>query len=289
MTLRQRVIHLLAAAGFAFAAAQAGAGELLADAAPSAALGRPVKFLVYLPDGYKDSAASYPVTYLLHGAGGDETDYRFKGGILDTMDAMIARGTLRPGLVVMPTTSPAGWWVDGASEKAETALMQDLIGYVETKYRASKERGGRAVAGHSMGAYGALNLALRHPDKFCAASIVSPAIYDPLPPETSASRKAPPFLRDGKFDPELWKSLNYPAHLERYKAQPLRVPMWIAAGDHDFLGIAVMAANLYWKVLAIQPKQAEFRVMDGDHDWMFFRDALPDGLLYIDKMCARAR
>ena len=42
--------------------------------------------------------------------------------------------------------------------------------------------------------------------------------------------------------------------------------MWIVSGDHDALGIAVMSANLYWRVLKIQPKQAELRIVDGDHE-----------------------
>ena len=78
-----------------------------------------------------------------------------------------------------------------------------------------------------MGGYGALNLALRHPGKFCAA------------------------------------------------------------GDHDFLGIAVMSANLYWRLHQIQPRQAELRIIDGDHEWLVFRDALPDALQYVDRTCAR--
>jgi S-formylglutathione hydrolase FrmB len=157
---------------------------------------------------------------------------------------------------------------------------------VEGKYKASTERKGRAVAGLSMGGYGALNLSLRFPTKFCAAGIISPAIYDPLPPEASASRKASQFVRDGKFDPDTWKALNYPAHLDKYAAGTARVPMWIVSGDHDYLGIALMSAQLHSRMMKIQPKQAELRIIDGDHEWMVFRDALPDALLYVDKQCA---
>ena len=64
--------------------------------------------------------------------------------------------------------------------------------------------------------------------------------------------------------------------------------MWIVSGDHDFLGIAVMSANLVWRVLTIQPKFAELRVIDGDHEWMSFRDALPDALQYMDRQCTKA-
>lgn len=262
-------------------------GELFSDSVPSTALGRDLKFTVYLPDGYKDAPGKFPVVYLLHGAGGDEYEWTRKGGAVETLDGLIKRGLIRASVAVMPTTGPASWWADGAAEKAETAVMTELLPYVEGKYKVTTERQGRAIGGLSMGGYGALNLALRHPTKFCAAGIISPAIYDPLPPDTSAARRTPQFVRNGQFDPDTWKSLNYPAHLEKYMQGGARVPMWIVSGDHDFLGIAEMSAKLYWRVLKIQPKQAELRIVDGDHEWMTFRDALPDALQYVDRQCAK--
>lgn len=261
------------------------AGEVLADEAPSTALGRPVKFTVYLPDAYKTGDSSYPVVYLLHGASGDENEWRTKGGAVETLDGLIKRGLMRPSVVVMPTAGRASWWADGAAEKAGTAIMNDLLPYVEARYRVQKERSGRAIGGLSMGGYGALNLSLRYPDKFCGAAVISPAIYDPLPPETSAARRTPQFTRNGQFDAETWKALNYPAALDSYRANPHRVPMWIVSGDHDYLGIAPMSASLYWRLYQIQPKQVELRVIDGDHEWLVFRDALPDALQYVDRQC----
>ena len=281
-------VALALSLGFCLSAGNiAVAGEVFADAAASKALGRDVKFTVYLPDGYKDSAGPFPVVYLLHGAGGDENEWRTKGGAVETLDGLIKRGLMRPSVVVMPTAGPASWWANGAAEKAESAVMDDLLPYVEDHFKVARDRKGRSIGGLSMGGYGALNLALRHPAKFCAAAIISPAIYDPLPPETSAARRTSQFLLNGQFDPDTWRSLNYPSHLPAYIAQPLRVPMWIISGDHDFLGIAPMSANLFWRILQIQPKQAELRVIDGDHEWMVFRDALPDALQYIDRACAR--
>ena len=264
----------------------AQAGEIVTDSFKSIALGRDYKFQVYLPDGYKDKPGPYPVVYVLHGAEGDEYSWTAQGGVKETLDALIKRGHVRPSIAVMPGNG-RNWYVDGAVEKAETALVSDLIPYVEGKYKASRDRGMRAVGGFSMGGYGALNLALKYPDKFCAAALLSPTSYDPLPPETSSSRRAPQFLRDGKFDPDLWKSLNYPAHLDAYSKAPRKVPLWIVSGDHDFLGIALVSAQLYWRLYQIQPKQVELRVVDGDHEWMVWRDTLPDALRYMDEQCAR--
>lgn len=289
MTTRwtRRLVGALASVLVLGMAGAAQAGELFADSVRSAALGTDLKFTVYVPDGYKDGAARYPVVYLLHGAGGNEYEWVRKGGAVETLDGLIKRGLIRPTIAIIPSAGPDSWWADGAAAKAETAMITELLPYVEGKYRTTGARSGRAIAGLSMGGYGALNLSLRHPALFCAAGIISPAIYDPLPPETSASWRAAQFMRGGQFDPETWKALNYPAHLEKYTQSPLKVPMWIVSGDHDFLGIAVMSANLYWRILKIQPKQAEFRVIDGDHEWMTFRDALPDALQYIERSCLK--
>jgi hypothetical protein len=63
--------------------------------------------------------------------------------------------------------------------------------------------------------------------------------------------------------------------------------MWIVSGDHDYLGIAMMSMQLYWRMFQIQPKQVELRVVDGDHEWLTFRDALPAALQYMDAQCVR--
>ena len=158
------------------------AGDIFSDAAASKSLGRDVKFTVYLPDGYAEGAGPFPVVYLLHGATEDENTWRVKGGVVQTLDGLIKRGLIRPSVVVMPTAGPASWWANGTADKAESAIIEDLMPYVESRYKVANDRKGRAIGGLSMGGYGALNMSLRFPAKFCAAAVISPAIYDPLPP-----------------------------------------------------------------------------------------------------------
>jgi S-formylglutathione hydrolase FrmB len=281
----KKTILAVAAAISMMAPALGIAGELAHDGFYSAVLGRKVALDVYLPDGYAQGA-KYPVIYLLHGAGGNETEWAGNGGIVQTLDGMIRRGEIRPTVAVMPTTGGGTWWVDGAVDKAETAFMQELLPHVERKYKVAGDRASRSIGGQSMGGYGALHMALKFPEKFCGAAILSPAIYDPLPPATSASRLTAQFQRDGKFDEALWKSLNYPTLLPAYRQGSARVPMWISSGDHDHLGIAVESANLYWRMFQVQPKQVELRITDGDHEWPAFNASFPDALRYINAQCA---
>lgn len=265
------------------------ASEVIDDSFMSKHLGREYKMHVYLPEGYKDERQSqFPVVYLLHGAGVDEKWWTGRGGAEVTLDALIARGQIRPSIVVMPGNG-ANWYVDSPGEKAESAILDELLPYIEAKYRASKERNSRIIGGLSMGGYGALNLALKNADKFCAAMLMSPAAYDPMPPEDSSARRVPTFMRNGQFEPDLWKLHNWPVYLDAYRKNERKVSFWIMSGDHDNLGIALLSAQLYAKILPIQPKQVELRIVDGDHEAMVWRDALPDALRYADEQCVRVR
>jgi enterochelin esterase-like enzyme len=265
--------------------AWAHAGEVFLETFRSEAIGRDYKYTIYLPDSYKKDERKYPVLYLLHGAGGDENEWLQKGGAKETLDALITRRVIKPLIVVMPGHT-AAWWVDGAKEKGETALLKEVMPHAEGKYRIDAVRGNRLIAGLSAGGYGALNFIFKYPQMFAAAAIQSPAIYDPVPPGHSSGVRQPPFQRNGKFDADLWKSLNYPVHIEAYKKSGVIVPLYINSGDHDTFGIALQAAMLYEKLRLHQPDAVEFRVVDGDHEWMVWRDTLPDALQFMNARIA---
>lgn len=261
------------------------AGEIVLDSFKSKVLGQEFKMQVYLPDGYQEADKPLPVVYMLHGAGSTEDSWPVRGGIQVTADQLIKRSQLRPSIIVMPTLGPHSWYADANDAKAQTAFLDDLVPYVEEKYKTRSDRAGRSIAGLSMGGYGALNLSLSRPDLFCAAGVLSPAIYDPLPPETSAARKAPQFVKNGTFDDQAWTDALYPSRLDGYKKAETIVPMWIESGDHDALGIVLAAAQLYWTLHSIQPKDIEYRVVDGDHDWMVFRESSIRALPYMNSKC----
>ncbi|MDM1545656.1 esterase [Ignatzschineria indica] len=260
--------------------------EIVEVAYNSALLDRDVTMQVYLPDGYDATQSDkYPVIYMLHGASGSNTDWLVKGGIKVTADQLMKRGELRDSVIVMPTFGPSTWYTDGNAEKAETAFVEEFIPYIEKTFNVREDRAGRSVGGLSMGGYGALNLSLSHPELFCAAGVLSPAIYDPLPPETSTARQTAQFVKDNQFDEKAWGDSLYTARLNNYYQKDLVVPIWIESGDHDSLGIVLAAAKLYWTLHTYQPEDVEYRVIDGDHDWMVFRDSSIRALPYMSQKC----
>lgn len=276
---------LLAILCWAIPASNAWSRRAVLDSYHSTFLNRKVDFSVYLPDHYDMAIHPFPAVYLLHGLGRDHNEW-LRNGALEAVPALTAKREIRPMLFIMHSLGEQSWWVDGERDKAESALMRELIPHVERKYKVLRDRRSRTLAGWSMGGYGALNLALRHPDFFCAAAVISPEIYQPLPAPTSGIRRMPQFMRNGVFDPAVWQSLNYPAHLQAYRDKPNRVAIWIAIGANDqLLGVNSSVTRLHNELVAVQPKQVELQVLEGELDQTTVRRALPDALRYLERQC----
>ena len=147
------------------------------------ALSKPTKVRLLLPAGY-DARASrrYPVLLLLHGATDDYTSWTRPG-------SGEARDITRflPLIVVMPDGGNGGWyadWYNGGDlgpPRWETYHLGQLLPWVESHYRAVGDRRGRAVAGLSMGGFGTMSYAARHPDMFSSAAAFSGAVDANVP------------------------------------------------------------------------------------------------------------
>lgn len=249
--------------------------------APS--LERKWTYAVYLPDGYEASTLRYPVLYLLHGHGQDLYAWVNFGHIQSTADALIARGDMPPAIIVMPDAGTT-WYVD-RKEKMETAVIQDLLGDVQRNFRVIDARNGRLVAGLSMGGYGALRFVLKYPETFAAAGLLSPAIYDPEPPQGSGARRVGVFGAP-EFNAQVWKQLNYPALWDAFLAKKIAVPMYINSGDDDDYFIEVEATRLY-TLLRKNGQPAELRIVDGPHRWPVWESTIGDAMRYLFRYAAR--
>lgn len=136
-------------------------------------VGGPRKMYVYTPPGY-DKTKKYPVLYLLHGIGGDESEWkRFSKPNL-MLDNLIAEGKAKPMIIVMPNgRAQKNDRAEGnvfASAPAfavfEKDLLDDVIPNIESRYSVAADRENRAIAGLSMGGGQSLNFGLSHLDKF---------------------------------------------------------------------------------------------------------------------------
>jgi enterochelin esterase-like enzyme len=261
------------------------ASQLVALEFQSSTLKRKWTYLVYLPDGYENSRLSYTVVYLLHGHAGLAMDWATLGHIQPTMDTLIDKLEVPPAILVMPEAG-SSWYVD-RKEPMERAVIEDLLPEVERTFRTVSSRDGRLIAGLSMGGYGALRFVMKYPDKFAAAGLLAPAIYEIQPPEQSTARRAGVFGASD-FDPAVWTQMNYPALWDAYLAKKTPVPMFILAGDDDELFIEMESAKLY-SLLRRQRQPAELRIVDGTHSWAIAEKHSADMLRYLFRFASRPR
>jgi len=143
------------------------AGNLLADSADR-------NVTIYLPPSYAATSKRYPVIYLLHGYLG--TNVQWTNGdwanVPKILDGLIAAGKIREMVIVMPDGSNkfAGSFYTNSVTTGnwEDFVTRDLVKYVDDNYRTLVRPSSRGIAGHSMGGYGALKLAMKHPETFGA-------------------------------------------------------------------------------------------------------------------------
>lgn len=131
----------------------------------SAAMDTDVGYNVYLPPGYAEDRARYPVIYWLHGRNCNESTDQFPARIVDEG---IRSGELRPVILVYASGGGKTYYADSPDGKvrAETTVLRELIPTIDRRYRTIARREGRAISGMSMGGFGAMKLALKHPDLF---------------------------------------------------------------------------------------------------------------------------
>lgn len=137
--------------------------------------------MIYLPDEYhKTTDKRYPVIYYLHGGTGNQREATW---MIRKIHKAIQSKEMDPVIVVSPQAMPIGWYVNGnmndpkvQTGPIEDVLIKDMIPYVDAHYRTINSSSGRGLEGFSMGGCGALRLAFKYPDMFCAASSVAGAV-----------------------------------------------------------------------------------------------------------------
>ena len=279
------LLALALALGLAIAR-PAAAGEMVPQVIHSAALGRAWNVSVYRPDGYQASGLRYPVLYFLPGHSPTRGEW-VNLTLPELADAAIAAGRMPAGLIVVAELGTS-WGVD-AKERMQTALLSELIPAVERDWRVLPGRAGRAVGGISAGGFAALRLALLQPERFAAVAVLSPATYVPEPPMLSAARVSGVFIRPGgsAFDPEIWRSLNYPALLPGFRTAGIAMPLFLASGDADHLGIhaEVLRLRETWQQLGMP---VQLRLVPGGHSYDVWRVLLPDAMEFAFRFTAAA-
>jgi S-formylglutathione hydrolase FrmB len=194
-----------------------------------------VGYNLYLPPGYDLPAnkdTRYPVLYWLHGMNQTESTDHYP---IHYLDDGIKAGVIPPMIVVYVSGGQRTYYTDSpdAHSYPETAFIDELIPTVDQTYRTQPTREHRAIAGMSMGGFGALKFAFKHPELFSSVTAFAPGIRDPQ----SFAKDRPDILaRMFKSDPKVYEA-NHPATWLKKNLDKIRgkLPIAIYVGTKDYL------------------------------------------------------
>ena len=242
------------------------------------------KYAIYLPPDYESSKRSYPVLYLLHGAGDDQTGWVQFGEVLHITDQAIRDGIATPMIIVMPDakTGRLGYFNSIKNDwRYEDFFFEEFIPYIEKTHRIKSEKRYRAVAGLSMGGGGSFMYALHHPELFSSACPLS-AYVGPLSTEDAKNwlSRTNQTATDAEIE-AYFKKHNAINLVNDIKDENKKAVRWyIDCGDDDFLYEGNSLIHIAMKKKEIPH---EFRIRDGGHTWTYWRTALPDVLRFVSE------
>ena len=238
---------------------------------PSSTLGGERRMHVYTPPGYDGGSSRYPVLYLLHGGGDEDSGWSTIGRAGFILDNLIASGKARPMLVVMPNGSlprpanfPAATPGQPPSPEAMAAtaslqdrfvseLMKDVIPAVEKRFRVVADPANRAIAGLSMGGGQTQRVVVTHPDKFAYVAVWSAGV-NPASVADFETRNAT-FLKSAESVNRAIKVYN------------------VTVGDKDF---ALPGSKALSELLTRHGIKHTLTLTGGGHTWLNWRPYLRD-------------
>ncbi|HEX8000040.1 MAG TPA: alpha/beta hydrolase family protein [Pyrinomonadaceae bacterium] len=248
-------------------------------------------YRVIVPANYnstEEQKQRYPVLYLLHGYSGHYENWA-------RLTKLGEYASLYNFIIVTPEGNN-GWYTDSATvptDKYESYFLQELIPDVESRYRTINAREGRAIAGLSMGGYGALKFGFKHPEMFAFAASLSGATDAATWVDSEVRRVSPALARSvmETFGPmgsqtrtanDLMKIVReFPA--ARFAQLPY---VYLDCGTEDFL----MQANRNFSALLLERKiPHEFRQLPGNHNWAYWDAQVREVLRIASQKIPQAR
>ncbi|RZK60700.1 MAG: esterase [Pedobacter sp.] len=213
--------------------------------------------VIFLPAEYqKNQGQKFPVLYLRHGGGDNETSWAQASGKADViLENLIATKQAKPMIIVMTNGLTDGSWAGGSTkdgiENLEAELIQDVMPFIEKNYRVFTDKNSRAIAGLSMGGGQAYVIGLRNQDKFSYVGEFSAGL-----------------LSDAKFDinERVPNVFDKPALVN----EKLKL-LWIACGKDDPRYLGHVALD---ELLTSKKINHEFHELPGGHEWRFWREQL---------------
>jgi enterochelin esterase family protein len=226
----------------------------------SKSLNRFRRMHVYTPPGYEKSQDSYPVLYLLHGAGDSDDSWTTVGRAAFILDQLISAGKAKPMIVAMPAGHAGPFRFPGSGEdEFSKDFTTDLMPYVESHFRTKTDRASRAMAGLSMGGAQTLNVAIPGLDKFAYIGVFSSGVFGIVPNPNAPPRQGP------SYEEQHQKVLDDASLKEGLKV------FWFATGKDDFL---VETSRATVEMFKKHGFNVAYEEGPGAHTWIVWREYL---------------
>ncbi|MBR0463917.1 MAG: enterochelin esterase [Clostridia bacterium] len=225
---------------------------------PSEVTGKMESCLVYTPAGF-DQAKKYPVLYLQHGYGENETGWVYQGHVARIADLLLSEGRMREMIIVIGNGMAQMPGADRLKRAFPELIVRDLIPYIEANYPVLTDKWHRAMAGLSMGSYQTSVVTMTHPDMFAYAGVFSGFVTSP---------------RAGGEEPHL-AILNDPSAFNA----SFRV-FYRAMGTEDNFFDRFVSEDALFEG---KPLKALRRTFPGGHDWSVWRRCIHDFLPMLFK------
>jgi S-formylglutathione hydrolase FrmB len=253
---------------------------------PSKLLGRELRYGVYLPPSYASSPnKKYPVLYFLHGLFEDEMRWSTRGHTDQILNRMIAEGRIGEFIVAIPNGGTSFYTnTRDGSEKWEDAIVTEFIPLIESSYRVIASRATRGISGTSMGGYGALKIAMKHPDLFGSASAHSAVLLQDLSAAKVSAGRLQRFqdMFDKIYginqDLSYWEA-NNPMTLAKDTKKLNGLKLYFDCGTEDDYGFDLGARQLD-EMLTRAGYAHESHLYPGRHGWDYAMQHTNESLLF---------
>jgi S-formylglutathione hydrolase FrmB len=237
-------------------------------------VGAALPYNVILPPDYDTSTTTrYPVLYLLHGLTGHYSDWASRTNVADH--------AAQYRMIVVTPEGNDGWYTNNATvttDKYESYILDELIPDVQQRYRTIEARYGRAIAGLSMGGYGAIKFGLKSPQTFAFAASMSGAFAITRIPEKDLRQLGPVLLKlFGPFGSDTRKANDIFDIVENLSAAHMAaLPyFYFDCGTEDPLPSVFTSNRDLAKLMFDKKIPHEFRQLPGDHSWAYWDQQIP--------------
>jgi S-formylglutathione hydrolase FrmB len=254
----------------------------------SESLGRDVGIAVHLPPSYEEvKERRFPVVYALHGLFENQQFWE-RRGLSAILDSLWAAKKI-PEFLVVAVDGGNSFFVNGPAGRYEDLVTRDAVAYVESTYRVAGGREGRGLLGISMGGYGALRIALAHPEIFGVVSAHSAMLLETIPAASLGARgwhmEAFHKVFGDPIDPALWAASDPLALAE--KVDPKKAPaLQFDCGTEDRYGLYSGNEDLHRRLEARHVVH-EFALLPGDHGYEFVKTVFEGSLRFLTKALER--